>query len=298
MFRNTYQMHKDVRLLIDEHATTRFNESEIDRALNLAQEKILRDRVENIKFPKKYGLDVASRSRSEIQPLLSYKEVSMTLNFKTVNSKRTSGNPYYVDLTKGMGDTTTFQTKELFDIYRIEVKKNNVYYEAKYITQDEVFNIDNDPFLFDKKQDFYYSYGATKSIDADRSVRIYIYSGGKLTTSSELRVHYVKQPQIMKNYVTVISTASYPFVALEYHVLTALTTSGGASFAKAADESILIADNFATKTLTTGSVIRVDNSNLPGILHGELVEKAAAIILGWAENFQKNQAIEFEREKQ
>tara|TARA_R110002012_G_C11629287_1_gene609659 strand:- start:555 stop:1199 length:645 start_codon:yes stop_codon:yes gene_type:complete len=71
MFRTVAQMHQDINFLIDKVKTPRFESFEIDRALNMAQDRIIQDRYDNIKRDTGYSFQSLQRVRDELRTLIT-----------------------------------------------------------------------------------------------------------------------------------------------------------------------------------------------------------------------------------
>tara|TARA_R110000824_G_scaffold24989_6_gene87455 strand:+ start:1641 stop:2288 length:648 start_codon:yes stop_codon:yes gene_type:complete len=70
MFRTVAQMHEDLDLLTDKVESPRFTSPEKDRVLNMAQDRIIQDRYDNIKRDTGYSFQSLQRVRDEMRTLI------------------------------------------------------------------------------------------------------------------------------------------------------------------------------------------------------------------------------------
>ena len=70
MFRTVAQMHDDLDLLTDKVESPRFTSPEKDRVLNMAQDRIIQDRYDNIKRDTGYSFQSLQRIRDEMRTLI------------------------------------------------------------------------------------------------------------------------------------------------------------------------------------------------------------------------------------
>ncbi len=70
MFRNAVQMSDDIDLWIDRTRSARFETPERVRMLNLAQDQIVKDRIDNIRIKKPYSAQSNQRVREDLKALL------------------------------------------------------------------------------------------------------------------------------------------------------------------------------------------------------------------------------------
>tara|TARA_Y100000310_G_scaffold298998_1_gene333431 strand:+ start:2146 stop:2790 length:645 start_codon:yes stop_codon:yes gene_type:complete len=70
MFRTVAEMHEDLDLLIDKVESPRFTSPEKDRVLNMAQDRIIQDRYDNIRRDTGYSFQSLQRVRDEMRTLI------------------------------------------------------------------------------------------------------------------------------------------------------------------------------------------------------------------------------------
>jgi len=70
MYRTVSQMHDDLDFLIDKVRTPRFSQDQRDRTLNMAQDRIIQDRYDNIRKNTGYSFQSLQRVRDELRPIV------------------------------------------------------------------------------------------------------------------------------------------------------------------------------------------------------------------------------------
>ena len=70
------EMHNRVDLLMDRVNSPRFRSGDKDSAINMAIERIVRDRYDNLKIQKKYSFESAQRVRDELRTLIKEEEIT------------------------------------------------------------------------------------------------------------------------------------------------------------------------------------------------------------------------------
>lgn len=254
-------MSDDIDLLIDRTRSARFEVPERVRCLNFAQDKIVRDRIDNIKNRKPYSLQSNQMVREQLKALI-VRDYSLT---PSANVITLPANYMYLDGLKTTCDGTVS--------------------ECVSMSYDEYPAIDENPF---QKPSLDYP----RWIEDTGGTGLFIKHNGTNCTNALLS--YIKTPPVIAIGTTNILTGTTLVVGDTMYVSVGTVTYNSITYALG---STFIVIAGITVFTGTGTLIIIANCQLSAIIHDEVVELAAAILIGNVENYNKKKVLEIESQR-
>lgn len=255
---NAIQLDLRVNELIDRTRTARHSIPARMNAINGAIMMLLKDRIEAIRVPRRYSVQSSERLRSELYPLVIMEDEN--------------GTPIVG------ADLIPYPTADNYLYYLLLfVTINGVEDYSKPTSFDTVGPLLDNPFTKPTTVKSYFN-------EQSNGLKLYFGSTG---TFSAYKLWYLKNPNIVSigNEVNQVAQGD-PIVngdtyyVYEEAVYDSITYYEGATFV----------GNITAPTLTSGLVIPasvVVNTELPINLHEEICVKAAAILSGTVEDYNK-----------
>jgi hypothetical protein len=162
MQRNVVEMLEDIDLILDRTRSPRFEITDKVRALNMAQDKVINDRYDNVKREKRYSFQTYERIRSELRTIVAHKAVA------TVASEVVA---FPADFLYLLGLHPTIDSVEV---------------TADPMTYDEDVIIQNDPFDKPTKE-------IPRYLESNAGIKVY-HDG---TTFTAAKISYLQIPTVM-----------------------------------------------------------------------------------------------------
>lgn len=261
MARNIVEMHVDIDRQIDFVNNPRFPSRDYDRAINLSIDEIINDRYDNIKRVKQYSFDSIQRVKDELRTLVT------------------------TDTIVPAGDVIALPAGYKHALLLL-VTLDGVQLAARAISFDELNGILNN---------IYTQPDADSPVFTEDENGLTVYHGTSTFSTSDLT--YLKEPARVTrgkardeiNAGTGVLTSAQDYIVIEDS-----TVHNSVSYERG--EVFTAANN----DLDSGKVVLRSNTidtDLPDTLHKEIVEKAAARMEGWVDEFNSKQSLEFDASK-
>lgn len=271
---NIVQMHFKTEFFLDSVRSPRFNIDKMDNAINSAINDIVLDRYHNIRAqPKEYAFQTSQRLRDELSRLVKKATVSA------------SG---------GILPSASFPADYML-LLSLKANISGQWINTIPVTYDELNVLEMNPYTnpsISPPERIY-------RIEDQLGLRVIFGDIGDLISGE---MNYIAKPVTVSigtevsppsGAVTSISGAGVVIIAYVNSSLNWITPDGGASFTLKAGESYTIGTNSETSvSLTSGIVFKnPTNTDLPELLHEEICRKAAKILSGNVENYDRDVAL-------
>jgi hypothetical protein len=261
MTRNIIQMHDDINRQIDFVNNPRFPSRDYDRAINLSIEEFVNDRYDNVKVVKGYSFDSVQRVKDELRTLVTTSTI--------------------VPVSDIVAIPATYK-----HFLQMLVTLDGIQTAVKSVSFDEISGYLNNTYT---KPD------ADSPVITEDENGFKVYHGSSTLTSSDLT--FLKTPAEVTSGLErqkISAGSGVLTAAATYIVIVDGTTHNSTSYERG--ETFAAANT----NLTTGKVVLRTNTidtDLPDTAHKEIVNRAAAIMEGWIDEFGSKQSLEFDTAK-
>jgi hypothetical protein len=267
---NIVVIHKEITSVNDIVQSPRFEPWQIDQAVNWAIKNIIKNRYEKAKMEE---------NGKNAPALLRLRD-----EFYTIVQKKTStdGDSPLV-ITNDVITAASFPTRYLY-LLALKFRINNLQEDyASFITYPEFPVLQKNPFRRPSKVYPYKFYYALSSLGAEL-----LYNKNIADSATYAEMYFLNNP-VEVNYGTTITPSTPAFPDNKSCIAQVDGTTVGATVYKEGDEFTLIAG----AQLSAGSAsISFVNTDIPEILHTEIVQEAAKWLELKVKDFDKWQAME------
>lgn len=263
MAKNIVQMHAEIDTKIDFINNARHESRAYDKAINEAIIQIVNDRYDNIKQPKGYSVESVQRVRDELYTIV-------VLSSPITPSSDIAAYP-----------------NDYRHLLSLSALINGTEREVVPATYDELKQINENIFTMPNNKYPVCTQTAT-------GYKIYY---GQGNTLGNVFMVYLKHPAVVSRGLPSqeISAGSGVLAnGVSYIVVEDGTVHNSVTYFKGQTFTS------ANTDLASGAVVLRSNTvdcDLPDVLHQEVVNKAAAIMEGWVDEFDSKQSLEFDANK-
>lgn len=250
-------MHAEIDRKIDFVNNARFSSRDYDQAINEAIEQIVNDRTDNIKINKRYSLEAVQRVRDELYTIVDSSDLTVAGDIGAFPA----GYKHFMKMTSVV---------------------NGVTQPVRPTTHDHIEEVLRNSFT---KPD------ATHVFCVQESSGFKVYYDSTNNTLGIVNLVFLKHPATASRGLPdeeISAGAGVLTPASSYIVTDDETIENGVTYYKGEIFSA------GTANLTAGKVVLRSNttdSDLPGTIHKEIIDKAAAIMEGWVDEFQSKQSL-------
>ena len=257
--RNIVQMHEDIKKKIDFVNNPRHESRAYDNAINEGIEQLINDRYDNIKNRKPYSVESIQRVKDELYTLVISSVLTVVSDVAALPSDYKH----------------TLMVKAV--INGVEQVVQPVPFDQ---LQERIDNVFTEP-------------NAENPIYTQDSSGLTLYYGSN-NTLGDVTLIYMKTPAVVTRGLpdeeipagTGVLTNATDYIVIEDETIhDSVTYYTGEIFTS------------ANTDLTAGTVVLRSNTtdcDLPSTSHKEVIDKAAAIIEGWVDEFPSKQSLEFD----
>lgn len=250
---NIIEMHTRLEYYVDKSKSPRFlSDFHYDQSLNIAQDKIIQDKYDNIKQHKMYGFQVVQKVRDDLRTII-----------KTVP-------------IVPVGNVLAYPADYLYEV-ALAVTIDGVEYSSTSVAYNRV-NIQNDnTFTEEIKEE-------PTHIEDQNGIKVMFGTAGTFTTAN---LSYLSIPPVMsKGLIDITQGPTALVIGQTYYVTVGTVTHNAVVYT--VGQSFVAVNTVLTGT---GTVIFIVNCILSVSCHEELCKQAAQILIGSVEGWNQSKFL-------
>lgn len=256
---NVISMHDRIQFYCDKMLSPRFqSDFHYDQSLNIAQDKIIQDKYDNIKQHKMYGFQVVQKVRDDLRTIV-----------KTVPLVPT-------------GNLLAYPSDYLYEL-ALAVTINGVEYSSTSTAYNRVNVLDENSFTQQTVEH-------PTHIEDVNGITVMFGTSGTFTAAN---LSYLSiAPPISKGLVNITASPTALTLGKTYYVTVGTVTVNSVNYSVGQE----FLANVTTVMTGTGTVIEIANCVLPISCHEELCRYASSLLIGTVEGYPQSKFLKSEAE--
>lgn len=255
----TQEMHTRVEFYVDKAQSPRFlSDFHYDQSLNIAQDKIIQDKYDNVKQHKMYAFQIFQKIRDDLRPIV-----------KTV------------DIVP-VGNLITLPSDYMYEV-GLALMINSVQYDSREVTYNQLNGLNDNSFTSIQIDE-------PVHIEDQNGINVYFGPSGNFMSA---KLSYLSIPPVISlGLIDITAGPSVLIIGQNYLVTVGTVTHNLVSYMVGQQ---FVAVNTILSGI--GTVISMTNCILSPTCHEEICKVASGLLIGTVQGFDQSKFLDSESEK-